>query len=253
MDKIYVFFIGSAGSGKTYLTKAFSDYLEFKKIDHIIVNLDPGAGNLPYSADIDVREWFRIEDIMEKYDVGPNGAQIIASDLIVTKIEDIVDEIDLYNANYVLVDTPGQMELFTLRASSEILIGVLGRNNCVSVFLFDPIVSQQASGFLSLVFLYSSAIMRLNIPQIPVLSKVDILPEHTLRKIHEWSQSPEALYDAVSKERGLSLDLFHLLRDLGLFRPLIPVSSRTGEGMDDIYDLIQEIYYSGEDLERILS
>ena len=252
MDRIYVFFVGSAGSGKTYLTKAFSDYLEFKRIDHIIVNLDPGAGNLPYSPDIDVREWFSIEDVMEKYDVGPNGAQIIASDLIATKVDDIIDEIDLYNATYVLMDTPGQMELFTLRASSEVLIGILGRNNCVSVFLFDPVVSQQAPGFLSLVFLYSSAIMRLNIPQIPVLSKVDILPEHTVKKILEWSKSPETLHDSISRERGLSPDLFNLLYDLGLFRPLIPVSSKTGDGMDDIYEQIQEIYYGGEDIERIL-
>ncbi len=252
MDRIYVFFIGSAGSGKTYLTKAFADYLDFKKIDYAIVNLDPGAEFLPYSPDVDVREWFKIEDIIAKYNVGPNGAQIVASDLIATKVDDIIDELDLYNANYVLIDTPGQMELFTLRASSEILIGVLGRKNCVSVFLFDPIISQKASGFVSLVFMYSSSIMKLNIPQIPVLSKADILPEHAVEAIVEWSKDPDKLYHAISKERGLSSDLFNLLHDLGLFRPLIPVSSKTGEGLDDIYDMIQEIYYSGEDLERML-
>ncbi len=252
MNRIYLFFIGSAGSGKSHLTKAFADYLDFKKIDYAIVNLDPGAEFLPYSADVDVREWFKIEDIIEKYNVGPNGAQIVASDLIVTKVEDIVDELDLYNANYILIDTPGQMELFTLRASSEVLVNLLGKKNCVSIFLFDPIISQKASGFVSLVFMYSSSVMKLNIPQIPVLSKIDILPKHVVERIVEWSKNPDTLYHAISEERGLSADLFHLLRDLGLFRPLIPISSKTGEGLDDVYDIIQEIYYGGEDLERML-
>lgn len=250
-DKIFVFIIGTAGSGKSYFTSSFSDYLDFKKIDHAIVNLDPGADYLPYDPDVDVREWITVDDVMKKYSVGPNGAQIVSADLIATKADDIVDELDLYSADYVLVDTPGQMELFTLRSSSEILIQTFGRKNCVSVFLFDPIISQRASGFTSMVFMYSSAVMRLNIPQIPVLSKSDILPDHDLDRILSWSRDPDTLYTDVSRERGLSRDLFHLLRETGLIRPLIPVSAKTGMGMDDVYEIVQEIYYGGEDLESI--
>ncbi|NOY11205.1 MAG: GTPase [Archaeoglobi archaeon] len=250
-DKVFVFTIGTAGSGKSYFTSSFSDYLDFKKIDHAIVNLDPGADFLPYEPDVDVREWITVDDVMEKYNVGPNGAQIVSADLIATKAEDILDELDLYSADYVLVDTPGQMELFTLRSSSEIIIQTFGRQNCVSVFLFDPVISQRASGFTSMVFMYSSAVMRLNIPQIPVLSKADLLPEHDVERILTWSRDADALYDDVSKEKGLSRDLFHLLREAGLIRPLIPVSAKTGEGMDDVYDIVQEIYYGGEDLESM--
>ncbi|WP_456369561.1 PRK13768 family protein [Geoglobus sp.] len=250
-DKIFVFIIGTAGSGKSYFTGSFSDYLDFKKIDHAIVNLDPGADFLPYEPDVDVREWITVDDVMEKYSVGPNGAQIVSADLIATKADDIVDELDLYSADYVLVDTPGQMELFTLRSSSEILIQAFGRENCVSVFLFDPVISQRASGFTSMVFMYSSAVMRLNIPQIPVLSKSDILPDHDLERILSWSSDPDTLYTDVSRERGLSRDLFHLLREAGLIRPLIPVSAKTGMGMDDVYEIVQDIYYGGEDLESI--
>ena len=246
--------VGTAGSGKTYLTKAFSEWLDFKKLDNITVNLDPGAENLPYNPDIDVREWFTLADIMEKYQVGPNGAQIIGADLISTIAKDIKDEIEYEGSPYVILDTPGQMELFTMRTSGEILVKLLGRERSVMVYLFDPVISKTPSGFLSLLFMCSSAIMRLNIPQIPVLAKSDLLEDHELRRILDWSNNPDALYDELIKEseRVLSGELFHMLRELGLFRPLIPVSAITGYGMDDIYDGIQELFYGGDDLEKII-
>jgi len=254
MHQVFIYMVGTAGAGKTYLTKAFSEWLDFKKLENITVNLDPGADNLPYTPDIDVREWFTLADIMERYEVGPNGAQIIGADLISTIAKDIKDEIEYEGSPYVIIDTPGQMELFTMRHSGEILIKLLGRESGVMVYLFDPVVSKTPSGFLSLLFMCSSAIFRLNIPQIPVLAKSDLLEEHELNMILRWSSDPDALYDDLLKEseRDLSGELFHMLRELGLFRPLIPVSAITGYGMDDIYDGIQELFYGGDDLEKII-
>ncbi len=250
-ERIHLFVVGTAGCGKSYFTKAFSEYLDFKRIDHAIVNLDPGADFLPYSADVDVREWFTTADVMERYRVGPNGAQIISADLIATKIGDMIDELDLYSAEYVIVDTPGQMELFTFRTSSEIIINEFGKDSCISIYLFDPVISQRASGFISMVFMYSSSVFRLRIPQIPALSKIDMLPEHVVERIVEWSREPDTLYSDIMRERDLSGDLFHMMREAGLIRPLVPVSSITGFGMDDVYEMIQEIFYSGEDLESM--
>ena len=254
MRQVFIYMVGTAGSGKTYLTKAFSEWLDFKKLDNITVNLDPGADELPYNPDIDVREWFTLADIMEKYGVGPNGAQIIGADLVSTIAKDLKDEIEYEDSPYVIIDTPGQMELFTLRQSSEILLRVLGKENSVMVYLFDPVISKTPSGFLSLLFMCSSAVFKLNIPQIPVLAKSDLLEELELERILRWSEDPDALYDDLMKEseRVLSGELFYMLKELGLFRPLIPVSSITGYGMDDIYDGIQELFYGGDDLERII-
>ena len=254
MRRVIVYMIGTAGSGKSYLTKAFSEWLDFKKLDNMTVNLDPGADELPYNPDIDVREWFTLADIMEKYKVGPNGAQIIGADLIGTIANEIKDEIDYQDPPYVIVDTPGQMELFTMRSSGEIIVELLGKQNAVMVYLFDPVVSKTPSGFLSLLLMSSSAVFRLNIPQIPVLAKADLLEERELERIMRWSEDPDALYDDLvrDREKVLSGELFHALRELGLFRPLIPVSAVTGYGMDDIYDGIQELFYGGDDLERII-
>ncbi|RLI86118.1 MAG: GTPase [Archaeoglobales archaeon] len=247
-DQIFIYFIGTAGSGKTYLTKAFSDFLDLKKISHIIVNLDPGVDELPYQPDVDVREHFTLDSIMERYKVGPNGAQIIGADLVGTITDDLKDEIELYEAKIVLIDTPGQMELFTLRRSGEIIVRCFGEDRSVMVYLFDPIVSKTPSGFVSLVFMASSAVFRLNLPQIQVLAKSDVLSEDEIDRILRWSLHPETLYDDLILERNLSLDVFLMLKDSGLFRPLIPVSAMTGFGMEDVYDGIQETFYGGEDL-----
>ena len=97
----------------------------------------------------------------------------------------------------------------------------------------------------------ASSVFRLRLPQIPVLSKVDVLEEEEVDRVVKWSNDPDELYDELSGE-GLSIELFHMLREAGIFRPLIPVSAETGYGMDDIYDGIQEVFYGGEDMERLI-
>ncbi|RJS78636.1 GTPase, partial [Candidatus Bathyarchaeota archaeon] len=74
-----VFFIGTAGSGKSLLTAAFSKWLKMTKQDVAVVNLDPGALTLPYSPDVDVREYIDVTNLMEEYNLGPNGALIMAA------------------------------------------------------------------------------------------------------------------------------------------------------------------------------
>jgi hypothetical protein len=251
LDRIYVYFIGTAGSGKSCLTKTFSEWLDIKRLHCITVNLDPGAETMPYNPDVDIREWFTLEDIMDNYGVGPNGAQIIGSDLISLRAEEIKEEIESYNCEYVLIDTPGQMELFTLRRSSEILIDMLDRSKSVMVFLFDPVVSKTPSGFISLLFMCASATFRLKLPQIPVLSKSDLLSQEEVQKIIDWSINPDLLYEELQNE-GLNLELFYALKESGISQPISPVSSETFFGMEDIYDGIQEIFYGGEDTEKIL-
>ena len=248
---IFIYIIGTAGSGKTYLTKALTEWFDLKNVDNITVNLDPGVEILPYTPDVDIREWITLDKVMEKYKVGPNSAQIISADLISTKSEKIKDEIEYYNASYVIIDTPGQMELFTLRQSGEIIVNTLGKKRSVMVYLFDPIVSKTPSGYLSLLFLATSAVFKLNIPQVQVLAKADVLSDEELKRIMRWSENPDDLYNSIPA-KSLSNELFYLMKDSGFFRSLIPVSSLTGYGLDDIYDCIQELFYGGEDIQSIL-
>ena len=60
----YVYFIGTAGSGKSSLVQAFSEWLNSNNINSIIVNLDPGADFIPYQADVDIRDWVHLDEMM---------------------------------------------------------------------------------------------------------------------------------------------------------------------------------------------
>ena len=81
-----IFLTGTAGSGKSQLTSILANTILENNKEVIVVNLDPGVNNLPYSADIDIRDFISINEIMDKYNLGPNGAVILAADLIALKI-----------------------------------------------------------------------------------------------------------------------------------------------------------------------
>jgi len=112
-----IFVTGTAGAGKSLLSSKISEYYTSNGAFSAILNLDPGVDSLPYTCDIDVRDHVDISAIMQQYDLGPNGALIMANDLIASKIEEIQKEVDDVNPDHLIVDTPGQIELFAYRKS----------------------------------------------------------------------------------------------------------------------------------------
>ena len=92
MNNIY--FVGTAGSGKSTMVGAFKRWLDDNEIDSIVVNLDPGAEKLPYVPDVDSREWINLDEVMSQYGLGPNGAQIVAADLMAVNIKKVSDILD---------------------------------------------------------------------------------------------------------------------------------------------------------------
>jgi GTPase SAR1 family protein len=253
MESIFLYFVGAAGSGKSSITNGFKHCMDWMGYDAVTINLDPGVEHLPYPADIDVRDWFVLSDIMAEYGLGPNGAQIVAADMIALRISEIKDLIEEFDCDYTLIDTPGQVELFTFRDCSKIITDSLNKDRSAIVFLFDPILSATPSNFVSQIMLGATTQFRFYIPTINVLSKVDLIEEEQKEKILEWSKNPEALYDALvteapSMEGQLSSELLQALESLGTYKELIPVSSENITGMEDLYSMIQQMFMGGEDL-----
>lgn len=250
---MFLYFVGAAGSGKSSLTHGFKLWMDRMGYDAAAINLDPGVEHLPYSPDIDIREWFVLSDIMEEYGLGPNGAQIVAADMIALRTGEIKELVDEINSDYFLIDTPGQMELFTFRECSSIIIKALSEESSAIVFLYDPMLSTTPSNFASQIMLGSTTQFRFYIPSINVLSKVDMLEEGQLDRILEWSKNSDALYDALISEtpsmRGqLNIELLRALETLGTYKALIPVSAEKMTGMEDLYAMAQQIFMGGEDL-----
>ncbi len=252
---INLYFIGSAGSGKSSLTNAFFGWMENQRYDAITVNLDPGIENAPYVPDVDIRDWVKLDDVMEEYGVGPNGAQVLAADLLALNIDEMKEIIEGFDPDYVIFDTPGQMELFVLRQSGKFLIDTLGADQSIIGFLYDPIISKTPSGFISLMLQAASVQVRFNVPFLNILPKSDLLTEDEQKRIINWSKNIVDLEDEIhdeapSMQSQLSIEFLSALKSFGACQNIIPASSTYGSGMEDIYNTVQQIYFGGEDLSR---
>ena len=245
------FVIGTAGSGKSLFTAAFSEWLKTSKQDVAVVNLDPGALKLPYSPDVDVRNYVDVGDIMEKYGLGPNGALIMAADLIADEIESLTRDIEEAHADIVLVDTPGQMELFAFRASGPYIVDELTKEPKALIYLFDAVFSANPMNYVSNMFLSAAVYNRFFQPQLHVLSKIDLLPKNDVQAIATWSANTRALEDAIEEKlegtkRLFSRNMMQAINKLGLQFLLMPLSSKTNEGMTNINTTLERILNEGE-------
>jgi GTPase SAR1 family protein len=250
-----LFIVGTAGCGKSTLTNAFLVWLQNQGYDAITVNLDPGADSLPYDPDVDVRDWVKLNDIMREYGLGPNGAQVAAADLMALNIKKITDVTSKFVSDYVIIDTPGQLELFTFRQSSKVVVEELGGETAMLAFLFDPSLAKSASGYVSSLMLEATVHFRLPVPMLPILAKADTLAEAEMEKISLWSKDYYALFSAlldesIDAQTQVSMEFLQALETVGAGRPVIPVSSDTGFGLEDIYASAQLVFEGGEDIER---
>jgi len=216
-----IFVTGTAGSGKSLLTSKIYEYYTANGAFAAILNLDPGVENLPYACDIDARDHVDVVSIMKQYDLGPNGAMIMANDLIASKIDVFQDEISKINPDYLLVDTPGQIELFAYRSSGPC-------SEKVNIFLYDGALITTPVNFVSVALLATSIKLRLNLPNVNVLTKTDLIGDK-LKEILSWSTTLKVLEDAISKEADgetytLTTNILRGLNLGGFAQGLIPIS-----------------------------
>ncbi|MCK4779759.1 MAG: ATP/GTP-binding protein [Candidatus Lokiarchaeota archaeon] len=248
------YFIGTAGSGKSTLTGEMKEYVVNRnpETSAITLNLDPGVRVMPYTPDIDIRDYIILEEIMDEYALGPNGGLILASDLMVNYLDDLKDEIDEYNPDWIFVDTAGQLELFAFRETGPLIASTLGFGDIqrsVS-FLFDSNLVLRPNGFISTLLLAASVQFRFQkIPLVNILSKVDLIDEDQIDMIINWSSDFKALEDSTSeREKGLIRELSMLLSEvfiqMGSTSELIPCSVREERGLDLLFGHLQRVFDS---------
>lgn len=246
----FTFVIGTAGSGKSTLVRALADWLMDHELDVITVNLDPAAAWLPYGPDVDVREYVNIDEVMRRYNLGPNSALLACVDMTAAHVERLKEEIADINADYVLIDTPGQLELFAFRGSGPYITSTLGGERTAVLFLIDSVLAERPSSLVSLLLLATSVSYRLHRPQLNLLSKVDLLPKKSVERILRWVESPQDLMESLSEElvgmgREVNQRICEVLHDINPSPHLLPISAKTGEGLDELFSQLQWVFAGG--------
>ncbi len=249
-----IYFTGTAGAGKTTFVRALADWMKQAGYETTVVNLDPGSESTSLDPDVDIREWVRLDDLQDEYGLGPNGAQIAAADMIALKIFDVKQAVEELKTDYVLVDTPGQIELFAFREASKAIVDALSGDRSLVAFLFDPALARNAAGFVSLLMLSATVEFRFRLPMLNVLTKSDVLTPEQLRELTRWAEDPGELHDAVTRDAPtpdvqLSTELFRAIESLGPLAGLLATSARDGSGLEPFYQSAQRVFGGGEDLE----
>ena len=101
--------------------------------------------------------------------------------------------------------------------------------------------------------LAAAAHLRFPVPMFPVLTKSDLLEPQEVDRILSWASDLELLRGDMPPAEGmgevLSGELLQVLQTLALESQLVAVSSQEGEGMEDLYALVQSAFAGGDDLE----
>jgi GTPase SAR1 family protein len=239
------YILGPAGSGKSLMTRSLYDWMDQVGYDVISLNLDPGVVRLPYAPDIDVRRYVDYEKIVDEYQLGPNGGLIVAMDQVAVAMDDIMEEIHEFGAEYMLVDFPGQIETVAFRSSGAVIINELKRENQIAgLFLLDPTLCLTASSFISVLLFGVSIQYRLNTAMNYIISKGDIIPQERLDRIYEWSLNNEFLFqDLLDEKTIMNAELSRRIAETVLFQEDLgefpSISAQSNENMDIAFGVLQ--------------
>ncbi|MCX8170403.1 MAG: ATP/GTP-binding protein [Candidatus Bathyarchaeota archaeon] len=236
-----IFVLGPAGSGKSLFVKNFSAYLSSEGYKVRIINLDPGVLDPGYRLDFDIRSKFTVESIMREMNLGPNGAILESMErLAKTKVPKFED------ADYVLFDTPGQLEPFLFRDAGRIIVSGFYDRCCL--FLGD--LSALKMNLVSFYLYALTAYYTLETETIAVLNKADLLDEKEIEEVKNILRDPNSLLmrKPANLREEMDIELLKSLR--GFFPPKrVPlISAKTGVGFDEILTILHEIKCACGDL-----
>ncbi len=192
---------------------------------------------------------------MEEFNLGPNGAQVVAADMMAIQSQDIADAVNELEADYVLYDVPGQLELFAFRSSSKRIMENMGGRMPVLAYLMDPMLVATPNGYVTSMLLGATVKFRFDVPMLYLLSKCDLMEDVVRANVMAWNEDVWRLQSDLwegepTAASTFSTDLLEGMSEFGAASQLIPVSSASGEGLEDLYSTVQLLYAGGDDLER---
>lgn len=241
-----------AGSGKTTLIQRINAYLHTKQSPVYIINLDPAVLHLPYGANIDIRDTVKYKNVMKQYNLGPNGGILTSCNLFATRFDQVIGLLEKPREpplRHVVVDTPGQIEIFTWSASGAIVTELLATSFPTAVlFVADTPRCAAPQTFMATMLQACSIMYKTQLPMVVAFNKVDVA-QHGFAT--SWLSDVEVLSAALDTEQSygatLSRSLAFALEPFYEGLRCVGVSALTGQGMDELFqavDSCREEYFT---------
>lgn len=199
---------GPPGAGKTTYCTGMQEYLRLLGRKAWVINLDPAnevprkrplpsspsenhaeipeenSNALPYDTLLDVCESVvNLSSVMKQLGLGPNGGLVYCMEYLEAHVDDIVAMIQdrIEEDSYLIFDLPGQVELYTHGTAVprlfQELVKVLDMR-LVAIQLIDSHYCTEPANFLSAALLGTTTMLRLELPTVNILSKVDLLANY---------------------------------------------------------------------------
>ncbi|TPX60124.1 hypothetical protein PhCBS80983_g01977 [Powellomyces hirtus] len=226
-----------------------------KRIMHL-VNLDPAADTFDYKPTVDIRDLISLEDVQEELGYGPNGGLIYCLEYLIQNIDFLEEELGHGEDDYLLIDLPGQIELYTAHPIIPSLVSVLHRLDyrVCGVYLLDSTFIDSPPKFFSGVLSAMSAMVQLEIPHINVLSKCDLLSPAKAKNIEKYlNPERDLLVDDLSsstrpKFHALNEALVQLIEEYNMVS-FLPLNVADEDSVEMVLSCVDNAVQYGEDLE----
>lgn len=172
--------IGPPGSGKTTYCKAMHEFLTGIGRKVAVVNLDPANDVLPYPVAVDISTLVTLSDVMDNLSLGPNGGLIYCMEYLEKNIDWLQAQLAPLKDHFLLLDCPGQVELYTHHTSVRQIVQTLLKwgLRLAAVHLVDAHYCSDPAKFISVLCTSLSTMLQIELPHVNVLSKVDLIEKY---------------------------------------------------------------------------
>jgi GTPase SAR1 family protein len=243
---VAVLIAGLAGSGKSTLTHALNAFTYEQKVSSYYVNLDPATAEVTFSANVDIRDTVKYDEIMESFHLGPNGAILTSLNLFATKFHEVVSLVDKRrDLRFTFFDTPGQIEAFAWSASGGMITAELAAAfPTVVLFVVDVPRCSHPPTFISTMLYACSILYRSGLPVVLGLTKTDVKPPDDLISWMTDLEKFEAALEAEGESsyfNDFNRSTGQIFSELYEVMPVVPVSGMSGEGIPRLLEELERI------------
>ncbi|ROV89979.1 hypothetical protein VMCG_10096 [Cytospora schulzeri] len=181
MSKYGVMVMGPAGAGKSTFCSSLITHLQLNRRSCFYVNLDPAAETFDHQPDLDIKDLISLEDVMEEMGLGPNGGLVYCFEFLLENLDFLSEALDGLTEEYlIIIDMPGQIELYTHIPILPALVKFLGAPGALDIrlcaaYLLEATFVVDRAKFFSGTLSAMSAMILLEVPHLNILSKMDLV------------------------------------------------------------------------------